>query len=252
MTGVLTGKVALITGASSGIGRGAAIGLAAAGARVALVARRADRLTALREDIEKAGGEAFDIAANVSDEPQASQAVEAAADRFGRLDIVVNAAGMMGPGSVTDAVLADWREVFDVNFWATLYVCRAAVPFLKRQDVADIINISSTAGRRPGAATLGPYATSKHAVNTLTEGLRQEVGLSGVRVSVVEPGATATEVYQSIKDEQLREGIHSHVTKVGAMQPEDIAATILFIVTLPPRASVSLLLIRPTIDIRPS
>jgi NADP-dependent 3-hydroxy acid dehydrogenase YdfG len=252
MTKALAGKVALVTGASSGIGRGAAIALAEAGARVALVARRADRLIALREKIEQAGGEAFDIALDVSDEVEAEQAVKAAVDHFGRLDIVVNAAGMMGPGSVSDAVLEEWREVFAVNFWATLYVSKAAVPFLKLQGAGDIVNISSTAGRRPGAATLGPYATSKHAVNTLSEGLRQEVGLAGIRVSVIEPGATETEVFESIKDEQLREGIRSHVTKEGAMQPEDIAATIIFIVTLPPRASVSLILVRPTIDVGPS
>ncbi len=251
MTKPLAGKVALVTGASSGIGEGAAIALAEAGAQVALVARRADRLAELRGRIEQAGGEAFDIALNVSDETEAERAVHTAVDHFGRLDIVVNSAGMLGPGSVSGAVLEDWREVFAVNFWATLYVSRAAVPFLRLQDSGDIVNVSSTAGHRPGMATLGPYSTSKHAVNSLTEGLRQEVGLAGIRVTVVEPGLTETEVFAGIKNDQLREGMQRHVAQGGAMQPADVAAAILFSVTLPPRASVSLIVVRPTSDVSP-
>jgi NADP-dependent 3-hydroxy acid dehydrogenase YdfG len=250
MTGVLTGKTALVTGASSGIGRSTALALAEAGAGVALVARRAERLKDLAAQIEAGGGRAFIRPADVTDEPDATGAVEDAVGHFGRLDILVNAAGMTQVGKVEDADLADWRYVFDLNFWAGLYTARAAIPALKANGGGDIVNISSTAGRRAVGATFGPYAASKFALTAFNESLRAEVTLAGIRVAIIEPGATATEIHEHIKDAKVREFTRNHVEKDGAMQADDVAAAVVFVVSLPPRVNVSQLVIRPTVDAR--
>ncbi len=250
MPGVLAGKVALVTGASSGIGRATAVALAGAGARVAVVARRAERLKELTGQIEAEGGEVLVRPADVADEDEATAAVADTVDRFDGLDILVNAAGMTQVGRVEDADIADWRKVHDINFWAALYTCKAAIPALKVHG-GDIVNISSIAGRRSAGATFGPYSSSKFALTALTEGLRQEVGLAGIRVCIIEPGATATEIHRGIKDEAVKEGMRQHTTKDGAMLPEDVAAAILFVLSQPSRVNLSQILIRPTIDVRP-
>ena len=249
MDGILSGKTALVTGASSGIGRSTAIALAAAGAQVALVARRAARLDDLAAQIKADGGQALARAADVTDEGDATRAVEDAVDHFGGLDILVNAAGMTQIGKVENANLADWRYVFELNFWAGLYTSRAAIPALKAGG-GDIVNVSSTAGRRPVGATFGPYAASKFALTAFNESLRAEVTLAGIRVCIIEPGATATEIHAHIKDEKVRESTRQHIEKDGAMQPEDVAAAIVFVVGLPRRVNVSQLMIRPSVDAR--
>ena len=247
--GNLSGKTALVTGASSGIGRAAAVALAAAGAQVALVARRADRLSGLAAQIEADGGKALARPADVTDEPDAARAVEDTVAHFGGLSILVNAAGMTQTGKVENGDLSDWRYVFELNFWASFYTSRAAIPALKVGG-GDIVNISSTAGRRAVGATFGPYAASKFALTAFNESLRAEVTLAGIRVSIIEPGATATEIHEHIKDDRVREFTRDHVQKDGAMQPEDVAAAIVFAVSLPPRVNVSQLVIRPSVDAR--
>jgi NADP-dependent 3-hydroxy acid dehydrogenase YdfG len=249
MSGALSGKTALVTGASSGIGRGAAVALAEAGARVALVARRAERLKDLAAQIEADGGQALALPADVTDEAEAARVVEAATGHFGGLDILVNAAGMTQTGKVENGDLADWRYVFELNFWSGLYLSRAAIPALKAGG-GDIVNISSTAGRRPVGATFGPYAASKFALTAFTESLRAEVTVAGIRVSIIEPGATATEVHAGIKDAKVREYTRQHVEKDGALQPEDVAAAIVFVVSLPRHVNVSQLMVRPSVDAR--
>jgi NADP-dependent 3-hydroxy acid dehydrogenase YdfG len=250
VTGVLTGKTALVTGASSGIGQATALALADAGASVALVARRAERLKDLAAQIEAGGGQAFTRPADVTDETEATASVEDAVGHFGGLDILVNAAGMTQTGKVENGDLTDWRYVFELNFWAGLYTARAAIPALKANGGGDIVNISSTAGRRAVGATFGPYAASKFALTAFNESLRAEVTLAGIRVSIIEPGATATEIHEHIKDAKVREFTRNHVEKDGAMQADDVAAAIVFVVSLPPRVNVSQLVIRPTIDAR--
>jgi len=250
VTGVLTGKTALVTGASSGIGRSTALALAEAGASVALVARRAERLKDLAAQIEADGGQALARAADVTDEQDATRAVEDAVGHFGGLDILVNAAGMTQTGKVENGDLSDWRYVFELNFWAGLYTARAAIPALKAKGGGDIVNISSTAGRRAVGATFGPYAASKFALTAFNESLRAEVTLAGIRVAIIEPGATATEIHEHIKDEKVREFTRNHVEKDGAMQADDVAAAVVFVVSLPPRVNVSQLVIRPTVDAR--
>jgi len=250
MTGVLTGKTALVTGASSGIGRSTALALAEAGASVALVARRAERLKGLAAQIESGGGKALACVTDVTDEAAAAAAVQDTVGYFGGLDILVNAAGMTQTGKVENGDLSDWRYVFELNFWAGLYTARAAIPALKAKGGGDIVNISSTAGRRAVGATFGPYAASKFALTAFNESLRAEVTLAGIRVSIIEPGATATEIHEHIKDEKVREFTRNHVEKDGAMQADDVAAAVVFVVSLPPRVNVSQLVIRPTVDAR--
>lgn len=249
MTGTLSGRTALVTGASSGIGRSTAVALAAAGARVALVARRADRLQDAAARIEAEGGQSLTRVADVTVEEEATRAVEDTVSHFGGLDILVNAAGMTQVGKVENGNVADWRYVFDLNFWAGFYTARAAIPALKAGG-GDIVNVSSTAGRRAVGATFGPYAASKFALTAFNESLRAEVTLDGIRVSIIEPGATATEIHEHIKDERVRESTRQHIEKDGAMQPEDVAAAIVFVVSLPPRVNVSQLMIRPSVDSR--
>jgi NADP-dependent 3-hydroxy acid dehydrogenase YdfG len=247
VAGTLAGRVALVTGASSGIGEGTAIALAAAGATVAVAARRADRLEALVKKIEAAGGKALALPGDVADEAVAKDIVAQTVKRFGRLDILVNSAGIIRSGGVENANTAEWRSVIEINLLATLYTCTAAIGPMRAQGSGDIINISSVAGRR-AAAIFGPYSASKFGLTGMTEGLRQEVGKYGIRVCIVEPGATTTEVFDSIPDPNFRKSIQDHVSKDGAMKSEDVADAIVFVVSLPRRANVSELLIRPTID----
>lgn len=246
----LQGKVALVTGASSGIGEAAALSLAAAGASVAVSGRRKQRLDALVARIEKAGGKGLALPGDVSIEADATQAVRDTVARLGRIDVLVNSAGVNEAGGIESLSLDLWRKVIDINLMGTLFCCKAAVPAMKAQGGGDIINISSTAGRRAGAK-FAAYTTSKFGVTGLTECLRQEVGGAGVRVCIIEPGATTTEIAESISDPKAREAIRAHVTKEGAMAASDIADAIMFVVTLPRRANVSEMLIRPTIDTAP-
>lgn len=243
----LSGKVALVTGASSGIGEAAALALAEAGAAVALSARRADRLGDLAARIEAAGGKALALPGDVAVEADATSAVTDTIAHFGRIDILVNSAGVIQSGGVESLALDEWRRVIDINLLGTIYTCKAALGPMKAQGAGDIINISSTAGRR-AAGLFGPYSTSKFGLTGFTEGLRQEVGGAGIRVAIVEPGATETEVASGISDPTMRAAMIQHVSKDGAMKPSDIADAIVFIASLPARANVSQILIRPTID----
>ncbi len=247
MAGSLAGKVALVTGASSGIGQAAALSLAQAGASVALSARRVDRLGALVDRIHGAGGKAIALPGDVAVEAEATRAVTDTLAQFGRIDILVNSAGVIQSGGVESLSLDEWRRVIGINLLGTLYTCKAAIGPMKAQGSGDIINISSTAGRR-AAGLFGPYSTSKFGLTGLTESLRQEVGGAGIRVAIVEPGATATEVADGISDPAMRAAMTDHVGKDSAMQPDDIAQAILFITSLPARANVSQILIRPTAD----
>lgn len=247
MAGQLTGKVALVTGGSTGIGAAVACALAKAGAAVAITGRRKQRLDEVVAEITAVGGTALALASDVADEASAFGAVEACVEALGRLDIVINSAGVNEAGGIQSLDLAAWRKVIDVNLWGTIYTTKAAVPHLQAAGGGDIINISSTAGRR-AAGLFASYATSKHGVNGFTESIRQELGGDNIRVCVVEPGATDTEIADSISDPQWSAAIRSHVTKGGAMQAADIAEAIMFVLALPRRANVSQILIRPTTD----
>jgi NADP-dependent 3-hydroxy acid dehydrogenase YdfG len=217
---------------------------------VALSARRADRLDELVARIEQAGGAAIALPGDITDEAVATGLVAETITRFGRLDILVNAAGVIQDGSVENADLAQWRRAIEINLMASLYTGRAAIGPMRRQGGGDIINISSTAGRR-AAGIFGPYSTSKFALNAMTEGLRQEVGGHGIRVCTIEPGATDTELYLGIDNPDLRSSVGQLAQREGAMKPEDVADAIVFVLSLPARVNVSEMLIRPTTDTAP-
>lgn len=243
----LQGKVALITGASSGIGEGIAIALAEAGAAVVVAARRKERLMALVERIEAAGGKALALPADMTVEAEAIGVVEESVARLGRIDILINSAGIMQAGGIENCDLEEYRRVFDINLYATLYCCKAAVPHMLAQGSGDIVNISSLAGRKVGAL-MSAYASSKHALNAMTDAMRQELGDRNIRVSVLMPGATTTEVGDNVSDPEWRKKIQAHVSKEGAVLPAEIGATLVFMLSLPRRVNISEISVRPTLD----
>jgi NADP-dependent 3-hydroxy acid dehydrogenase YdfG len=251
MTALLAGRVALVTGASAGIGEAAAVALAAAGATVAAVARREDRLKTLVQKIEAAGGKAIALPGDVASEAVAKGAVAQALQRLGRLDILVNSAGLIQSGGVENSDTAVWRQLLEVNLLASLYTSQAAITAMRAQGGGDIINISSTAGRRASGA-FPAYSASKFGLTAMNEAMRQEVGRYGIRVCIIEPGATTTEVAEGIADPAVRSAMRQHISKDGALLPQDVAAAIIFVLSLPPRANVSQLMIRPTIDVTPT
>jgi NADP-dependent 3-hydroxy acid dehydrogenase YdfG len=247
MNQTLSGKVALVTGASSGIGEATAIALARAGARVAVSARRADRLTGLVKRIEQLGGKALALPGDMAVEADAIQAVEDTVAKLGRIDILINSAGVMSAGKIEDCDLEEYRRVFDINLFGTVYTCTAAIPHMLKQGGGDIVTISSLAARKGNPMT-NAYSASKHAVNSFTDGLRQEVGDRNIRVCILMPGATTTEVADSIKNEEWRKKIQAHVSKEGAVKPSEVGDTIVFILSLPRNVNISEICIRPTID----
>jgi NADP-dependent 3-hydroxy acid dehydrogenase YdfG len=251
MTKPLANKIALVAGASSGIGEAAAIALAEAGATVAISARRKDRLEELARKIEAAGATSLILPGDVGEEKFAVGMVEETVNKFGRIDILINSAGIIRPSGVESTSPADWRQVFDVNLHGTFYACHAAIPHMRKQGGGDIINISSNAARR-AVAVFNSYSATKNALNAFTDAMRQEVGGYGIRVCVIMPGATATEVADSIPDPNVRAAMQQHTHKQGAMESADIAAAILFTLTLPQRANVCEILIRPTVDVTPT
>lgn len=246
----LTGKVALVTGASSGIGEAAALALAKAGVAVAVSGRRKARLDSLVERIAAEGGKGLALPGDVSVEADATKAVADTVAEFGRIDILVNSAGVNEAGGIETLTTEQWHRVIDINLMGTIYTCKAAFPRMKAQGGGDIVNISSTAGRRSGWQ-FASYATSKFGLTGFTEALRQEGGGQGIRVCIVEPGATATEISESISDPQWREAIQQHTHKEGAMEPADIVDAIMLAVQLPRRANVTRVLVQPTIDVAP-
>jgi NADP-dependent 3-hydroxy acid dehydrogenase YdfG len=247
MTARLTGTVALVTGASSGIGAATAQALIAEGASVALVARRKDRLADLAAAL---GDAAFPVEADITSPEAARSAVEQTVTRFGRLDTLVNNAGLMLIGPVADAPAGEWERMIQINIQGLLYVTRAALPHLTAaasdgpRGVADIVNISSTAGRvaRPGNAV---YSLTKFGVNAFTESLRQELLAGRVRVGVIEPGTVDTELATHVRTE-LRDAIARQTGTIEKLQPSDIADAVTYMVTRNRRAAVNELLIRAT------
>ncbi len=248
MTRPLEGTVALVTGASSGIGAATAASLAAQGASVSLAARRKDRLEALAADIRGQGGTALVLESDVTDQQEATDAVERTVAELGRLDTLINNAGVMLLGPAAGAPLSEWQRMVELNVLGLLYCAHAATPHLLRaaesgpREVADMVNISSVAGRaaRNGNAV---YSLTKHGVGAFSESLRQELTRRYVRVSLVEPGATATELASHNRPEVLQ-SIRSQFGQ--RMEAADIADAITYIVTRPRHVAVNEILIRPT------
>lgn len=240
----LDGKVAVITGASSGIGEATAEALAAEGASVVVAARRKDRLQDLVGRIEGNGGRVLSVAADVTEEQQAHDLIKQATDELGRVDILVNNAGIMQLSKIEKGLSDEWRRMFDVNVMGLLYVTDATIGKMKEQGSGHIVNISSVAGRKSGIFR-GAYAGTKFAVNAISEALRVELLEDNVRVTIIEPGAVETELAGHITDEEAKEGM-SGILNLETLQPEDIANAIVYAVTQPERVSVNEVLIRPT------
>jgi len=250
MTERLDGTVALVTGASSGIGAATAATLVSHGAAVAVAARRRDRLDALAAGLRAQGGTVLVLESDITDEQQAADAVAATVDELGRLDTLVNNAGMMLLGPVLGAPLSEWEQMVEINLLGLLYCARAALPHLltaaedSPRRVADMVNISSVAGRVARSGS-GVYNLTKHGVGAFSEALRQEVTRRYVRVSLVEPGAVATELAGHNRPEVL-ETVRTRFADVQRMEAEDIADAIAYIVTRPRHVAVNEMLIRPT------
>jgi NADP-dependent 3-hydroxy acid dehydrogenase YdfG len=242
--------VALVTGASSGIGEATALSLAGEGAAVVLVARRADRLEALAKRVGELGAKTLVIEADVGEQAAAAGAVERTVSELGRLDTLVNNAGVMLLGPIQDAPLEEWERMIAVNVKGLLYCSYAALPHLLKaaedspRGVADVVNISSVAGRVARAGS-GVYNLTKHGVGAFSESLRQEVTQRNVRVSLVEPGAVATELAGHNRPEVL-EQMGKRFAGVERMEASDIADAITYIVTRPRRVAINEILIRPT------
>lgn len=244
----LDGTVAVVTGASSGIGEATAVALADVGATVALVARRRDRLEQLRDQITATGGSAVAIEADIADRDQAEAAVQQTVAELGRVDVVVNNAGLMRIGPVADADPADWDQMLSVNVQGLLYVTRAALPHLIRaaagapRHVADVVNISSTGGRvaRPGTAV---YSLTKFGIGAFSEAVRQEVLGQRVRIGLIEPGTVQTEIATHLPPAD-RAALDNRNAGMVKLEASDIADAVVYMVTRDRRVAVNEMLVR--------
>jgi NADP-dependent 3-hydroxy acid dehydrogenase YdfG len=250
MSGVLDGTVALVTGASSGIGEATALAFAEDGAAVVLAARRRDRMEQLAERIEGRADKVLVLEVDVTDEGQVNQMVAQTVERFGRLDTLVNNAGVMLLGPINGAPTEEWRRMVNVNLLGLLYCTHAALPHLleaaadEPRQVADIVNVSSVAGRI-ARLNSGVYNATKFGVGAFSESLRQEVTTRHVRVTIVEPGATSTQLASHNRPEIL-EGMRQTFGNIERLTSEDIAQAVRYAVTQPRRVAINEILVRPT------
>jgi len=244
MSGRLDGKVALVTGASSGIGEATAIALAAEGAAVAIAARRTDRLEALRTKLEGEGASVAVLALDVTDEGACRSAVQSTVDKLGGLDILVNNAGVMLLGAIEGADTTDWTRMIETNVVGMMFMTHAALPHLLDRG-GHVVQVSSTAGR-VAAKGAGVYNASKFAVNAFSESLRQEVTQRGVRVTLIEPGVVETELRDHITDAAAKKSIAARAAELRQLQSVDIAAAIVYAATQPEHVAVNEILVRPT------
>jgi NADP-dependent 3-hydroxy acid dehydrogenase YdfG len=241
----LTGKVAIVTGASSGIGEATARQLVQEGAKVALVARRKDRLDTLAKEIQDAKGESMSIEADVTDFAACEAAVKTVIDKWGRIDVLVNNSGVMLLGPASELPVENWERMINVNELGLLYMTRASMEHIIKAK-GHFVNISSVAGRTtaPGSAV---YNMTKWGVGAFTEALRKELveGKTQVRTTLIEPGAVATEL-QSHNTPEMQEVLKNRFSDMKILESNDIAAAIVFAVTRPAHVNVNEILIRPT------
>jgi NADP-dependent 3-hydroxy acid dehydrogenase YdfG len=241
----LSGRVALVTGASSGFGEAVALGLAKAGAKVALAARREDRLRDLAKRIEAEGGEAVVIVADFTDEAQAQRAVREAEAAFGKLDILINNAGVMYLEPVATADLGRWRSMLELNVLGLIAATQAALPGMTARKDGHIVNIASTAGHvsNPLAAA---YSATKFGVVGFSESLRKEVHKDNIRVTVISPGMAATELRDHIAVEAVQSALNKTADAMRQLTAEDVADAILYAVSRPPHVTINEILMRST------
>jgi NADP-dependent 3-hydroxy acid dehydrogenase YdfG len=244
----LSGQVVAVTGASSGIGEATALACARAGATVALAARRSDRIEALAQRIQGDGGRALAVTADVGDEDQAQAFVQRTHAELGRLDVLVNNAGVMLLGPIENAPTEEWRSMIHVNVFGVLYCTHAALPLMREQGSGHIVNVSSVAGRVARLGS-GVYNLTKWGIGAFSESLRQEMVPLGVRVTLIEPGAVATELPGHNRPEIL-EQMAKNFAGVTPLSADDIAVAILYAIGQPPNVAVNEILVRPSAQSR--
>jgi NADP-dependent 3-hydroxy acid dehydrogenase YdfG len=244
MNSNIQGKVVVITGASSGLGEATARLLSAQGASVVLGARRADRIQSLADELSRNGGKALAVTTDVTHCEQVKRLVDAAVQSYGRIDVMINNAGLMPHSPLERLKIDDWNRTIDVNIKGVLYGIAAALPYMKRQKSGHIINVSSVAGHkvRPGSAV---YAATKHAVLALSEGLRQEVKPYNLRTTVISPGAVATELPNSITEPDVADEIRKYYEAL-AIPADSFARAVEFAMSQPEDVDVNEILFRPT------
>ena len=244
MNNNIEGKVVVITGASSGNGEATARYLSSRGATVVLGARRVDRIKALADELTRKGGKALAIQTDVTEVNQVKRLVDEAVKTFGRIDVMINNAGLMPHSPLERLKIEDWDRTIDVNLRGVLYGIAAALPYMKQQKSGHFINVSSVAGHkvRPGSAV---YAATKTAVLVISEGLRQEVKPYNIRTTVISPGALATELPNSITEPDVAENVRKFVQEV-ALPAESFARAVAFAMSQPEDMDVNEILFRPT------
>lgn len=244
MNNNIQGKVVVITGASSGLGEATARLLSAKGASVVLGARRIERLQSLAGDLTRGGGKALALATDVTHYDQVKKLVDAAVRQFGRIDVIINNAGLMPQSLLERLKIDEWDRMIEVNIKGVLYGIAAALPHMKQQKSGHIINVSSVAGHkvRPGATV---YAATKFAVRALSEGLRQEVKPYNIRTTVISPGAVDTELPNSVSDPETAGRIKKFYEEV-AIPPESFAQAVAFAMSQPEEVDINEILFRPT------
>ena len=244
-TKALQGRLALVTGASSGIGEATALRLAEAGAEVILAARRTDRLQALVERIAASGATAHALCLDVADQGAVQAMAESLRQRHGQLDILVNNAGVMLLSPIAQADPNEWRAMIEINLLGLMAVTQAVLPLMPRTGTGHVVNIASLAGRiaNPNASA---YAATKFGVVAFSESLRREVFGDKIRVTVIEPGLVVSELQDHITNTAMKAGVLQRIAALDPLQPDDIAAAVLYAVTQPARVNVNEILLRPT------
>ena len=240
----IEGKVVVITGASSGLGEATARLLSAQDASVVLGARRIDRLKVLADELSRRGGKALAVPTDVVQCDQVKRLVEAAVQTYGRIDVMINNAGLMPQALLERLKIDEWNRMIDVNIKGVLYGIAAALPHMKQQKAGHFINVSSVAGHRVGPG-FAVYAATKYAVRALSEGLRQEVKPYNIRTTVISPGAVATELPNTVTDPQAAERIRKFYAEV-AIPAESFARAVAFAMSQPEEVDVNEILFRPT------
>jgi NADP-dependent 3-hydroxy acid dehydrogenase YdfG len=243
-TDMLDGKVALVTGASSGIGAATAEALAGAGASVVLAARRADRLADLATRLSDKGATVLSVVLDVTDERACQAAVARTVDELGGLDILINNAGVMLLGLINQADTTDWTRMINTNLLGSMFMVHSSLPHLLARK-GSIVQISSVAGRVVRAGG-GAYAATKFGIGAFAESLRQEVTTKGVRVVVIEPGVVDTELREHITDQQAAAALAARIKDNRNLQSDDVAAAVLYAVTQPDHVAINEITLRPT------
>jgi len=241
----IEGKVAIITGASSGIGYATALALSKVGVKVAIGARRTDKLEQLENEIKKNGGDVLSQKLDVTKKADCDAIVDQTIKKWGTVDILVNNAGLMPLSFVKSLKVDEWEQMIDVNIKGVLFMTAGVVSHMKEKKSGHIVNISSVAGRIVFPAG-SVYCATKHAITAFSEGLRQELSVrSNIRVTCIEPGVVYTELLNTITDEALK-GFLESAKNMQGLQADDIANAILFAVQSPEHMNVNEILVRPT------